>query len=327
MSLFEFITGSTRSWQPATTVDTTTVSYWINWRVLLCSIWILMPIIFASSIISRHERHCCSLGQHKHQCCGVLYEDQAWKPCLESVHPGWLLAFRVFAGFILLTMLVLNVVVDGSSIFYYYTQWTFTLVTIYFGLGSMLSMRGCYRYRSLEKEHFDAEHGSYGWTKIVDLNQERREKAGLLSRVYHIIFQISAGAVVLTDIVFWFVIVPFLATKDYKLNFLVINMHSTNAVFLLIDTALNSLTFPWFRIGYFLLWTCSYILFQWILHASVSIWWPYPFLDLSSSYAPLLYSSIALLHIPCYGIFLLIVKGKHVLLSKWYPQSYLGVQQ
>lgn len=81
----------------------------------------------------------------------------------------------------------------------------------------------------------------------------------------------NAGAVVLTDCVFWFIIVPFLTRKDYDLNFvsffsfclllymrslrtsseilnycnytlqLLISMHSINVVFLLGEAALNSL--------------------------------------------------------------------------------------
>ncbi|KAE9605137.1 hypothetical protein Lalb_Chr10g0094071 [Lupinus albus] len=34
------------------------------------------------------------------------------------------------------------------------------------------------------------------------------------------------------------------------------------------------------------------------------------------------YLLIALLHIPCYGIFWLIVEMKHYFLSKWFPSSY-----
>ncbi|THG18748.1 hypothetical protein TEA_012451 [Camellia sinensis var. sinensis] len=97
------------------------------------------------------------------------------------------------------------------------------------------------------------------------------------------------SAVILTDCVFWIIIVPILELKDYNLNFLIISMHTTNAVFLLGDTALNSLRFPWFRISYFILWTSFYVVFQWIVHASVSLWWPYPFLDLSSPFSPLWY--------------------------------------
>ncbi|KAI8543594.1 hypothetical protein RHMOL_Rhmol08G0230600 [Rhododendron molle] len=107
----------------------------------------------------------------------------------------------------------------------------------------------------------------------------------------------NAGAVMLTDCIFWLLIVPFLETKDYDLNFcalsltwqLIINMHTINAVFLLVDTALNCLRFPWFRITYFFLWTAIYVVFQWIVHAYFSLWWLYPFLDLSSPFAPLWY--------------------------------------
>ncbi|KAL7098505.1 hypothetical protein ABFS83_09G019600 [Erythranthe nasuta] len=335
MSFLTFITGSTKSWQPAMTVDTTTASYWLNWRVLLCSIWILISLVFASLLISKHEYRKKSGGtvstenqqqrkEEEEEFPGVLYEDEVWKPCIRSIHPVWLLGFRVFAFVVLLLMLILNVIVDGGSIFYFYTQWTFTLITIYFGLGSLLSMNGCYRYSNSGGDNrFDAEGG--GPTKGMDLNQERK-KAGFFAYAFQIIFQMNAGAVMLTDTVFWFILVPFLAIKDYNLNFLIINMHSINAVFLLGETALNSLRFPWFRIGYFFLWTSAYVVFQWILHACVSIWWPYPFLDLSSSYAPLWYSTVALMHIPCYGIFVLIMKAKHFLMSKWFPRTYRGVQ-
>ncbi|KAL0341518.1 UNVERIFIED_CONTAM: hypothetical protein Scaly_1814400 [Sesamum calycinum] len=287
MSFLTFITGSTKSWQPAMTVDTTTASYWLNWRVLLCSIWILMSMVFASILISKHEcRRNSEVGsaenQQQEEPAGIVYEDEVWRPCLRSIHPGWLLGYRVFAFFVLLLMLILNVAVDGGSIFYFYTQWTFTLITIYFALGSLLSIHGCCRYRNRTEgdEHFDTERGSYGSsttsqnnaTKGMTLNQEPvvRQKAGSLAYVFQIIFQ----------------------------------------------------RFPWFRIGYFFLWTAVYVLFQWIVHACIAIWWPYPFLDLSSSYAPLWYSTVALMHIPCYGIFVLIMKAKHCLLSKWFPQSY-----
>ncbi|RWW21592.1 hypothetical protein GW17_00014249 [Ensete ventricosum] len=50
--------------------------------------------------------------------------------------------------------------------------------------------------------------------------------------------------------------------------------------------------------------------------------WPYPFLDLSSTYAPIWYFVVAVMHIPCYAAFPLIIKMKHFLLSRWFPLSY-----
>ncbi|XP_021718913.1 uncharacterized protein LOC110686626 isoform X1 [Chenopodium quinoa] len=342
------LSGTLRAtWQPVMTGDTSTSKYWLNWRVLLCVILVLISMIFASFLISKHEgpRKSSKPNLDEEEISkekpGILYADEVWMPCLKGMHPGWLLAFRVCAFFVLLILLIVNVIVDGGSIFYYYTQWTFTLVTIYFALGSVLSMYGCYDYHQkisgdrVHSEGIDAERGVY----LVPMNggtpnaikasfstqqilHRPRATAGFWGYVFQVIFQMNAGAVILTDCVFWFIIVPFLATKNYDLNFFIINMHTINLVFLLGDTALNCLRFPWFRIAYFILWTSFFVIFQWVLHACISIWWPYPFLDLSSSFAPLWYSSVAIMHFPCYGIFFLITKLKHNLLSKHFPMSY-----
>ncbi|KAK8657052.1 hypothetical protein V6N13_035315 [Hibiscus sabdariffa] len=339
------LTGAGDSWQPAMTANTTTPGYWFNWRVLLCALWILSTAIFSLILIWKCE------GLHKpnhdgeetqQDAEGSLHEDETWRPCLKGIHPAWLMAFRLVAFFVLLMLLIVTAFVDGGSIFYYYTQWTFTLITIYFGLGSLLSMHGCYQYHKrvsgdkVDNVELDAEQGndasaasgetSNNGEKNVNPEPPEghfvRQRAGFWGYVFQIIFQMNAGAVLLTDCVFWFIIVPFLAIKDYNLSVLAINMHTINAVFLLGDTALNCLRFPCFRIAYFFLWTVIYVIFQWLVHACVNIWWPYPFLDLSSSYAPLWYFSVALMHFPCYGAFALVIKLKHHVFSRWFPESY-----
>lgn len=86
-----------------------------------------MSMVFASILISKHEyrkktEEEGSRENQEEEPAGVLYEDEVWKPCLRSIHPCWLLAFRVFAFVLLLLMLILNVAVDNGSIFFYYTQ-------------------------------------------------------------------------------------------------------------------------------------------------------------------------------------------------------------
>ncbi|XP_061336673.1 uncharacterized protein LOC133283777 [Gastrolobium bilobum] len=348
-----FLTGSLKgSWQPMMTAKTNNQSYWLNWRVLLCGIWVLVSIIFSSLLIWKYERlrnqtRNGSSRETQQETSATLYEDETWRPCLKGIHPAWLLAFRVVAFIVLLVLLIINAVVDGGSIFYYYTQWTFTSITVYFGLGSLLSMYGCYQHHKkatgdkVDNVDGDTEQGTYDDAPALPqssnaCDQEKslgapeedlvRQHASTWGYIFQIIFQINAGAVMLTDCVFWFIIVPFLTIKDYNLNFLVVNMHTINAVFLIGDAALNCLRFPWFRIGYFCLWTATYVIFQWILHACINLWWPYPFLDLSSPYAPLWYLAVALLQIPCYGIFALLMKLKHFVLSTRYPDSYQCVR-
>ncbi|PIN21837.1 hypothetical protein CDL12_05470 [Handroanthus impetiginosus] len=324
--------------------DPTTLSYWLNWRVFLCALWVLTSLVIASYLIWKYERS-DSLesdeGSTQQEHPRILKYDKCWKPCLKEVHPIFLMFFRIIAFCLLLVALSFDVAVHGAELFYYYTQWTFTLVTIYFGLGSLLSIHGCVHHLQMNsriKCHLseDTEQGlrvplarevnGNGAKLLERLDQPGKSHAllssGFWDYLFQILYQMTAGAVTLTDLVYWCFIFPFVTLRDYEMGFLTVTSHSLNAILLLGETALNSLEFPWFRISYFILWTSIYVIFQWIVHASVSIWWPYPFLELSADLAPLWYLVVALMHLPCYSIYLLIVKVKHMLLSRWFPRSY-----
>ncbi|KAF9669218.1 hypothetical protein SADUNF_Sadunf14G0085000 [Salix dunnii] len=146
----------------------------------------------------------------------------------------------------------------------------------------------------------------------------------LRSYLYSLLFkQTCAGAVVLTDIVFWCLIVPFLSNTHLGLNALMGCIHSLNAVFLVLETVLNNLPFPWFRIAYFVQWSCLYAIFQWIIHACGFTWWPYSFLELNTPWAPLWYFLVAVIHIPCYGIYALIFKAKNTFFPRLFPRAFV----
>ncbi|KAL8269091.1 hypothetical protein R6Q59_002889 [Mikania micrantha] len=320
--------------------DTTALSYWLNWRFFLCALWVLISVMAAAILIAKYEvtnkkRSRQQDDEMQIEPIGILYDDEMWKTSLKSMHPVWLLAYRLIAFGVLFTILFFNLAISGAGVLFYYTQWTFVLVTFYFGLASSLSIYGCYQYWKKASDHninhveLDAEQATVATPLIEESLVPQhmpmkpsnigevhvRKTAGIWGYICQIIFQICAGAVGLTDSVYWFIIYPFLTPSTYKLNYLNVSLHSLNIVFLLIDAILNRLRFPFFRLAYFVLWTCLFVIFQWILHACVSMRWPYIFLDLSSPYAPIWYLGVGLILLPAFGIFALIVKCKQLLLS------------
>ncbi|KAM0003830.1 hypothetical protein Hdeb2414_s0266g00852251 [Helianthus debilis subsp. tardiflorus] len=316
--------------------DTTSLEYWMNLKFLLCSIWVFGSILIALFLIWRYE------GSHHSKTYKETtrlerdwdsYDREAWMPCVKEIHPAWLLAFRIVAFCLLFIASTADVVKVGTDLFYYYTQWTFTLVIFYFAFGSLLSAYGLFwqhKMLTVCSLDIDAQQAIYEPLNHVDLENASRQQGGscflqsaaFWGYIFQILFQITAGATMLTDSVYWLVIVPFLTINEYPMNFLTVLAHSLNLVFLLGETALNSLRFPWFRISYFIFLTAFYVIFNWIVHACVQTWWPYPFLDLSAQNAPLWYLIVAVLHLPCYYIFALIVSIKYRVLARWFPESY-----
>ncbi|KAJ8438515.1 LOW QUALITY PROTEIN: hypothetical protein Cgig2_024604 [Carnegiea gigantea] len=283
--------------------DTTDPSYWLNWRFLICALFVLGCMAFASLLIWKYERANKSEDgrrEPRQAQAGVLYKDELWRTCLKGVHPAWLLAFRILAFIVLLAFIIGNAIADGLAIFLYYTQLTFTLTTIYFALASAFSFYGCWHDRGRGcrlkgvSQSFDVEQVYYAFPRVGSsenmlkslCNHEEinvRQIAGFVGYLFQIMYQVSAGAVVLTDVVFWFIMYPFLTAEDLRLHFFNVCMHSVN-ILILGDALLNcmfcltalkhaflalgaysgysSLTeclllqkFPMFRIAYFMLWT------------------------------------------------------------------------
>ncbi|XP_042422220.1 uncharacterized protein LOC122009964 [Zingiber officinale] len=267
---------------------------------------------------------------------------ELWLSRWRGVHPAALLAVRLAAAAAMIGVLIWDLLTYDWSIMLYYTEWTFLLVIIYFLIASVISAHGCWMYGKCATENdevnaflkgdvaVDIPVTLYGTDRNKNVSKSHsyyeqgyyQQKTGFMGYLMLIAYQTSAGAVVLTDFVFWALLVPLLSVEHFKLDLLMGCMHTLNLVFLLLDTALNSLPFPWFRMAYFTLWSCIYVIFQWVLHACGFSWWPYPFLKLSTPWAPLWYFCLALVHIPCYGMYSLLVSSKNSILSQIFSHAY-----
>ncbi|KAL6841838.1 hypothetical protein ACP4OV_028350 [Aristida adscensionis] len=276
-------------------------AYWLRWEVFVCGALIALPTAAAAALLPRLRRGAAPLRG-----------TDLWVPCWARLHPGWLLGYRAFALAAGVALLARLLVAHGPTVFYFYTQWTFLLVTIYFAFATAISAHGCWVYSKKSLRQPDESHGfldgdvenrdptsTSGERKKDESNQTvnyyeqivNEKRAGFWGRCMQIIYQTSAGATMLTDLTFWGLLVPFFYRDKFGLALVTDGMHSLNAIFLLIDTALNNMPFPWYRMAFFVFWSCAYVTFQWVLHACgglscVALPVSGPFIIWSSSVVP-----------------------------------------
>ncbi|THU43869.1 hypothetical protein C4D60_Mb02t01360 [Musa balbisiana] len=222
-------------------------------------------------------------------------------------------------------------------------EWTFALVIIYFAIGTVISAHGCWlyskRYITPDEEAdrlFNADshqnrpvalplrtNNNTSAVRLQSYHEQEADDEGAGFWVYcmQLVYQTSAGAVVLTDVIFWVLIVPFLSTAHFELNAIMGCMHTLNAVFLLVDTFLNNLV----MCGLTLFWSL-------ILHGHLFgklYFTKYDFSILCKLIVMLIhiphcrYLCMALIHFPCYGLYWLIVRAKHSFFPKFFPNAYV----
>ncbi|KAL4572189.1 hypothetical protein LXL04_018958 [Taraxacum kok-saghyz] len=281
------------------------LDYWLRWQAPVCALIFLLPALVSLRFIVTKNNTYTTKNHH------------LWMSCWRNLHPCWLLLCRLISFFSMAYLLYQTVLAFGPFVFYFYTQWTFCLVMVYFALGTIISAHGCWMLRSLPNQ----ERDKFLKSSVKDSQLQFNQEAGFWGNLMQNIYQTCAGGVVLTDLVFWCLLLPLQSGDDFKLTLLIGCMHSLNAVFLLLDSALNSLQFTWHGLTYFVLWSSAYIIFQWVMHACCFTWWPYPFLEIATPWAPLWYFGIALVHIPCYGLYVWLVKVK----ASVFPHAYIRV--
>ncbi|KAL8544789.1 hypothetical protein ACS0TY_005129 [Phlomoides rotata] len=300
------------------------LDYWLQWQVLVCAVIIVLPTAIAIAIGLLRKRSTA----------GPKPVDM-WSPCWRYLHPRWLLFYRAFAFVTMAFLLYQTVAAFGFFVFFFYTQWTFALVMIYFALSTIVSIRGCKIHarkstpQTGEGDKFlkkDAQETNNGTTSKSNSDPDD-DQLGFLENLLQMVYHACAGAVILTDVVFWGLLLPFMSGENFQLTLLIGCMHSVNAVFLILESALNRLQFTWFGLVYFVLWSSAYIIFHWGLHACCLTWWPYPFLDLSTSSAPLWYLALTLVHLPCYGLYVWLTKAKHAAFSRMFPHAFVRSTQ
>ncbi|BBN01265.1 hypothetical protein MPTK1_2g06010 [Marchantia polymorpha subsp. ruderalis] len=309
-----------------------------HWPFFACLLVVIVYVSLAIKFVRQYEGPGRPRGRMQDPYMGVwaigdLDGGELWKCCWGALHPGWLFGFRLVAFCYFLPQVLYNFYMEGFWMFYFYTQWTFILLIAYFGVAAWISAVHCLKLNrdraktsSNSREEIvkltapDSTSGELSDIKDDIANTSCTDKVtespGLVGYVMQVFFQVAATAVMMTDFVYWLILVPYVLPKTFKHTFIDINMHFVNAIFLIIEISLNSLYYPWFRGAYVVFWSATYIIFQWVLHAIGFQTWPYPFLDLATPWAPAWYAGLSLFHLALFVLVMLLVNMKQHLFSR-----------
>jgi hypothetical protein len=181
----------------------------------------------------------------------------------------------------------------------FYTLWNYLLQTIFWILAAATS--------------------AIAWWRTA-------EPPAMLRRMTHLLLSICMPSSILVSIVLWGVLLPnsLAHGSTAELNYWSYNMHAINTFLLLVECCTNRLLLHPATLGLIFAWVLLYSAFCWIQH-SVTGFWPYFFMSMSSWSALGWYPALIVLHFLVYGAVLFLSRCKarrnHTLLNDQSPAS------
>jgi hypothetical protein len=217
----------------------------------------------------------------------------AWDAARERVtdcccgSPRFLFKYRLAAFLYALAIGIDQIRHRGLEVFRFYTVWNWWLLTAYFALVAGTSYFAVSRSRSAGKLSAPA-----GGTTV-----------GRLQHTIIVLFHVNLTMVWIVDVLTWTVLWPMLrANPDpVKVNFWRLqmfnytsyHMHGLNALFMLIEFALNDIPVYTYMLGWVGLWSSLFGVWAHAYHAHTGLFL-YPFLNTTKPWAPAAYFGLLL---------------------------------
>ena len=142
-------------------------------------------------------------------------------------------------------------------------------------------------------------------SSVGDLRGWGERSPTWLRTVVHCLFEVALPLSWLVTIVLWGILLPADLMKYHvchECNFFSYNQHAVNTIVLLVEFGLNDLVVTWRHVGLAVIWSVTYCVFSWAVHAATDPgFWPYFFLQLNTPMAIVWYPALLLLGIGLYA--------------------------
>jgi hypothetical protein len=242
------------------------------------------------------------------------------EPALLQPRSCWslraLLAFRAGAATFFLLIEVWDVWRSSGRCLAFYTSWNFVLQGAYF-------FGAAWRSRRQLQSRLDERTASY--TALVDgedgtgsplVGRKRvMRESGLHWIDLELLLDVCLAASLLISVVVWTVLYPYAVRTGHPekiLNGVSYCQHGVNVLLLQIDFFATRHLVSRDALPLIMGWPSVYAVFAWIVHGTVAKgFWPYPFLDLDTPWAPFWYGGLLAAHVLALLLMLILSKVKH----------------
>lgn len=222
-----------------------------------------------------------------------------------------LLRFRALAALFFAVVQLGDLVRSRGRCLAFYTSWNFV------GQGAYFAAAAAETYRLIESREADAaqayaslrEDGTSAPFRRSRAARGRRQRGWLRAEL---LLDMLLATSILIAVVVWTILYPYavrMHAADKILNWVSYCQHGVNVVLLQIEFLATHHRVSVDSLPLMLLWPSVYTIFTWILHGTVARgFWPYPFLELDTPWAPVWYLGLLLAHL---GAFVLMLAASH----------------
>ncbi|KAE8915174.1 hypothetical protein PF005_g6255 [Phytophthora fragariae] len=228
-----------------------------------------------------------------------------------------LLAFRAGAATFFVLVQICDVWRSHGRCLAFYTSWNFILQGAYFG-------GAAWRTRRQLQRRLDERTASY--TALVDNDDDGSDSAFARPRRVlrasgvhwidlELLLDVCLAASLLICAVVWAVLYPYavkIGHPETILNGVSYCQHGVNVLLLQMDFFATRHQVSRDAFPLVMGWPSVYAVFAWIVHGTVARgFWPYPFLDLDTPWAPLWYGGLLAAHVVALMLVMLLSRVKH----------------
>ncbi|KAL4105849.1 hypothetical protein PRIC1_003905 [Phytophthora ramorum] len=225
-----------------------------------------------------------------------------------------LLAFRAGAATFFVLVQICDVWRSGGRCLAFYTSWNFILQGAYF-CGAAWCTHGQLQRR------LDERTASYTALKDGDDDgtgspfASRRRVRTVHWMDLELLLDVCLAASLLICVVVWTVLYPYavkIGHPERILNGVSYCQHAVNVVLLQIDFFASRHQVSRDALPLIMGWPSVYAIFAWIVHGTVARgFWPYPFLELDTPWAPIWYGGLLVAHVLALLLVMMLSMVKH----------------